>query len=116
MADLAERAVVSIATVSRALSGAPACPRTPTERIKELGRRPVVRGLSRRGPAGAGGHRAGRVVTPDVAHWFYAAMLDGIVTGLRAPTSTCCSTRSKEGAGARAVLRRAARPPARWTP
>ena len=23
------------------------------------------------------------MVTPDVAHWFYAAMLDGIVTGLR---------------------------------
>jgi LacI family transcriptional regulator, repressor for deo operon, udp, cdd, tsx, nupC, and nupG len=83
MADLAERAGVSIATVSRALSGAPGVSEETRRRIKDLAENlsyavsPDAARLAR----GSTGRVA--VVTPDVAHWFYAAMLDGIVTGLR---------------------------------
>lgn len=82
MADLAERAGVSIATVSRALSGAPGVSEETRRRIKNLAEdlsytvSPDAARLAR----GSSGRVA--VVTPDVAHWFYAAMLDGIVTSL----------------------------------
>lgn len=83
MADLAERAGVSTATVSRALSGAPGVSEETRRRIKDLADdlayavSPDAARLAR----GSSGRVA--VVVPDVAHWFYAAMLDGIVTGLR---------------------------------
>ena len=83
MADLAERAGVSIATVSRALSGAPGVSEETRRRIKSLAEdlaytvSPDAARLAR----GSSGRVA--VVTPDVSHWFYASMLDGIVTGLR---------------------------------
>jgi len=83
MADLAERAGVSTATVSRALSGAPGVSEETRQRIKDLADdlsyavSPDAARLAR----GSSGRVA--VVTPDVSHWFYAAMLDGIVTGLR---------------------------------
>ncbi len=82
MADLAERAGVSIATVSRALSGSPGVSQETRQRIKELADdlsyavSPDAARLAR----GSTGRIA--VVTPDVAHWFYAAMLSGIVTAL----------------------------------
>ncbi|MBM2620320.1 LacI family DNA-binding transcriptional regulator [Actinoplanes sp. LDG1-06] len=83
MADLAERAGVSIATVSRALSGAPGVSEETRRKIRLLADdlsyavSPDAARLAR----GSSGRVA--VVTPDVSHWFYAAMLDGIVTGLR---------------------------------
>ncbi|MBL7258073.1 LacI family DNA-binding transcriptional regulator [Paractinoplanes lichenicola] len=83
MADLAERAGVSIATVSRALSGAPGVSEETRRKIRLLADdlsyavSPDAARLAR----GSSGRVA--VVTPDVSHWFYASMLDGIVTGLR---------------------------------
>jgi DNA-binding LacI/PurR family transcriptional regulator len=82
MADLAERAGVSIATVSRALSGAPGVSETTRRRIKSMAEDlsysvdPDAARLAR----GSNGRVA--VVTPDLSHWFYASMLDGIVTAL----------------------------------
>jgi len=82
MADLAERAGVSIATVSRALSGAPGVSEETRRRIKSLAEdlSYTVSPDAARLAKGSSGRVA--VVTPDVAHWFYAAMLDGIVTSL----------------------------------
>jgi LacI family transcriptional regulator, repressor for deo operon, udp, cdd, tsx, nupC, and nupG len=83
MTDLAERAGVSIATVSRALSGASGVSEETRRKIRMLADdlsyavSPDAARLAR----GSSGRVA--VVTPDVAHWFYASMLDGIVTGLR---------------------------------
>ncbi|NUU17789.1 LacI family DNA-binding transcriptional regulator [Cellulomonas humilata] len=82
MADLAERAGVSMASVSRALSGAPGVSEATRTRIRTLAQdlsytvSPDAARLAR----GSNGRIA--VVTPDVAHWFYASMLDGIVTAL----------------------------------
>lgn len=82
MADLAERAGVSIASVSRALSGAAGVSDATRTRIRALAQdlsytvSPDAARLAR----GSNGRVA--VVTPDVAHWFYASMLDGIVTAL----------------------------------
>jgi DNA-binding LacI/PurR family transcriptional regulator len=82
MADLAQRAGVSIATVSRSLNGAPGVSEATRRRVKALADElayavsPDAARLAR----GSTGRVA--VVTPNVAHWFYASMLDGIVTAL----------------------------------
>lgn len=82
MADLAQRAGVSIATVSRALNGAPGVSAATRARVRaladELGY--AVSPDAARLARGSNGRVA--VVTPNVAHWFYASMLDGIVTAL----------------------------------
>lgn len=82
MADLAKRAEVSIATVSRALSGAPGVSETTRDRIRVLAKEVGYTVSPDASRLASGSHGRVAVLTPDVAAWFYAAMLDGIVTAL----------------------------------
>ncbi|WP_343994884.1 LacI family DNA-binding transcriptional regulator, partial [Terrabacter terrae] len=83
MSDLADRAGVSIASVSRALSGAPGVSEATRIRIRQLAAELnyAVSPDAARLAKGSRGRVA--VVTADVAHWFYASMLEGIMSALR---------------------------------
>lgn len=84
MADIAREAGVSIASASRALSGAPGVSAATTARIREVADRlsyvvsPEASGLSRR--------RTGRigVVSTHLDRWFYGAAIEGIEAVLSA--------------------------------
>src|SRR6476619_3654697 len=83
MADIAARAGVSIASVSRALSGAPGVSEATRTRIRGLAAELnyAVSPDAARLAKGSRGRVA--VVTADLAHWFYASLLEGIMTALR---------------------------------
>lgn len=83
MADVAERAGVSIATVSRALRGMPGVGETTRARIRAIADdlmyvvSPEASGLARRGTDRVA------VVVPRIDVWFYSVMLAGVETVLR---------------------------------
>jgi len=83
MADIAAQAGVSIASVSRALSGAPGVSEATRTRIRGLAAELnyAVSPDAARLAKGSRGRVA--VVTADLAHWFYASLLEGIMTALR---------------------------------
>ncbi len=83
MADIAAQAGVSIASVSRALSGSPGVSEATRTRIRGLAAELnyAVSPDAVRLAKGSRGRVA--VVTADLAHWFYASLLEGIMTALR---------------------------------
>jgi LacI family transcriptional regulator, repressor for deo operon, udp, cdd, tsx, nupC, and nupG len=83
MADIAAQAGVSIASVSRALSGSPGVSEATRIRIRGLAAELnyAVSPDAARLAKGSRGRVA--VVTADLAHWFYASLLEGIMTALR---------------------------------
>jgi len=83
MSDLADRAGVSIASVSRALSGSAGVSEATRTRIRQLAAELnyTVSPDAARLAKGSRGRVA--VVTADLAHWFYASMLEGIMSALR---------------------------------
>jgi len=83
MADIAAQAGVSIASVSRALSGSPGVSEATHIRIRGLAAELnyAVSPDAARLAKGSRGRVA--VVTADLAHWFYASLLEGIMTALR---------------------------------
>ena len=82
MAQLAEQAGVSIATVSRALNGAPGVSDATRVRVRTLADELGYAISPDASRLASGAHGRVAVVTPDVKAWFYAAMLDGIVSAL----------------------------------
>jgi LacI family transcriptional regulator, repressor for deo operon, udp, cdd, tsx, nupC, and nupG len=83
MADIAAQAGVSIASVSRALSGSPGVSEATRTRIRGLAAELnyAVSPDAARLAKGSRGRVA--IVTADLAHWFYASLLEGIMTALR---------------------------------
>ena len=83
MADVAQRAGVSMATASRALNGSPGVAETTRERVflaaQELAYvvSPEASRLAR------GTTRRVAVVVPHISRWFFAAMLEGVEGVLR---------------------------------
>ena len=83
MADIADKAGVSIASVSRALSGSAGVSEATRTRIRHLAAELnyAVSPDAARLAKGSRGRVA--VVTADLAHWFYASLLEGIMAALR---------------------------------
>lgn len=83
MSDIAARAGVSLASVSRALSGSPGVSEATRTRIRRLAGELnyTVSPDAARLAKGSRGRVA--VVTADLAHWFYASLLEGIMAALR---------------------------------
>src|SRR3954469_4503560 len=83
MSDIAAKAGVSIASVSRALSGSSGVSEATRTRIRTLAAELnyAVSPDAARLAKGSRGRVA--VVTADLAHWFYASLLEGIMAALR---------------------------------
>jgi DNA-binding LacI/PurR family transcriptional regulator len=83
MTDLAREAGVSIATVSRALNGAPGVSEATRRRIRALAEDLSYVVSPHASRLASGSHGSVAVVVPGLEHWFYSTMVEGIVAVLR---------------------------------
>jgi LacI family transcriptional regulator, repressor for deo operon, udp, cdd, tsx, nupC, and nupG len=82
MTDLAREAGVSIATVSRALNGAPGVSEATRHRIRKLADDLSYAVSPHASRLARGSHGSVAVVIPGLTHWFYSTMVEGIVSVL----------------------------------
>src|SRR4051812_23668032 len=82
MTDLALEAGVSIATVSRALNGAPGVSEATRHRIRTLADDLSYAVSPHASRLARGSHGSVAVVVPGLEHWFYSTMVEGIVSVL----------------------------------